>query len=482
MLGGLALRRLRTRPLWALVVIVPALLGVLIPRHHSLVAVAVLPVLLLLAGALAGPSRWTVVLIALGTGMIGKPFTSKMAFGGSGIWLSDLLIAGAVAGLAVEWLLKPSHLRPRLPRSAVFGIPLLLFGLAIMLGAFRGHERYGATLFGMPLRLVFYSAIVAALPGLTPSKALRGLTFVMYGGALWLAGVAAYHIGTGTSATSHLDLSTGGIRYIGIAAATYAAAAFVLAILNLSARRPRPLLHLAMALVSGFDVIVAYTRTIWLALTVIVIVAMLFSPQVRSAIVASIPIATPLLVFGVLIVIASAPNLVSTLTERVSTPASQDTSVQWRQLAYQAVLSGTSEEPALGIGFGRTTSFSINSMPNTITGDPHNGFIYVFAGAGAIGVAALIGLLLTFAAGAARRWRDARGDARTLVSWCFCTWLLVIVHAASEPVFTTPSLIIVLWIAMALPSIVPLRPRRRVALPVPEGTRPQRARSLALVG
>jgi O-antigen ligase len=481
-LGGLTLRRVGRRPLWALVVIVPAVLGVLVPTHHSLVALAVLPALLLLAGALAGPSRWTVVLIALGAGMVGKPFTSKMAFGGSGIWLSDLLIAGAIAGFAVEWLLKPSHLRPRLPRTALMGIPVLLFGLAIMVGAFRGHERYGATLFGMPLRLVFYSAILFALPGLTPSKALRGLTFVMYGGALWLAGVASYHIATGTSATSHLDLSTGGIRYIGIAAATYAAAAFVLAILNLSAGRPRPLLHLAMALVAGFDVIVAYTRTIWLALTVIVIVAMLFSPQVRSALVASIPLAAPLLLLGVLLVLLAAPNLVSTLSERVSTPAGEDTSVQWRQKAYQAVLSGTSDEPVLGIGFGRTTSFTINSMPNTITGDPHNGFIYVFAGAGALGVASLILLLLTFLAGTARRWRDARGDARTLVSWCFCTWLLVVVHAASEPVFTTPSLIIVLWIAMVLPSIVPLKPRRRVAVPMPEGTRPQPARSLALVG
>lgn len=440
---------------WAGIPIVTALVGAAIGLGRpAAAAVAIVPLLVFATGALAGPGRWGVVLLAFASGFVGDIFIDRIPFGGSGIFFADFLVAGAVGGLVLEWLLKPQHRRPRLPRSALLGIPLLLFVGALMIGAVRGHQRYDATLIGMPLRLAAYAVIVAALPGVTPARALRGLTAVMYAGAVWLTGVAAYHIATGTSATEHDALSTGGIRYIGITAATYAAAAFLLAVLNLGARRGREPLHLAIALIAGFDIIVAYTRTVWLALVVILVVALLVSAPLRSAFAASVPLAAPVLALGVLMTVTFAPDLVQTLVDRVTTPAGEDTSVQWRAEAYRAVLSGTSDEPVLGIGFGRTTSFSINGMPNVITGDPHNGLIYVYAGSGILGVASLIVLLVGYVAMVARRWLHARGQSRTLVTWCFCTWLLVLVHALSEPVFTSPHFILVFWITMLLPTIV----------------------------
>ena len=413
-----------------------------------------IPILALVVAAVSGPGRWGVILLAFAFGYIGDLIPARLPVGGAGLFVSDLLIVGAVGGLLVEMLVQPSGLRPRLPRTAILGLPLLVLFLALMVGAVRGHERYGATLVGMPLRLAGYAAIAAALPGLTPARALRGITVVVYGGAIWLSGVAAFHIATGTSATSHQDLSTGGIRYIGVTAATYAAIAFIMAVLNLSARRGRPLVHLAIALLAGFDVMVAYTRTVWLVLAVMLLIAAVASPAIRSSLLASVPVITPILVLGVLMIVTLVPNLVSTFADRISTPAGEDTSVQWRTLAYQAVLSGTSDEPALGVGFGRVTGFSLNGQPNKIEGDPHNGFIYVFAGAGIVGVTALSLLLLTYLASVASRWRRTTGEARTLLAWCLGTWILVMTHALSEPVFTNPSLVIILWISMLLPTIV----------------------------
>lgn len=449
------LERLPLHLLWAGVVLGPGLLGIAIGLGHpKFAAIAVIPILFLLLKGLAGPGRWIAVLVAVGSGMIGNPVSERLPLGGTGVWLADLIVAGVVAGFTIEWMLKPADQRPELPRTLVLGLPMFVFLGALLLGAARGHERYDATLIGMPLRLAAYSAIVFALPGLTPARALKGITWAFYFGSIYLAMVASYHIATGTSATELLNLSTGGIRYIGISAATYAAAAFVLAILNLGSGRGRPLLHLIIALIAGFDVIVAYTRTIWLTLTIILVIAVVTAPQIRSALVASVPIVVPVLSLGIILVLTLAPNLVSTLVERVSTPATQDTSVQWRANAYKAVLSGTSDERALGVGFGRETSFSLNGQPNYITGDPHNGFIYVYAGSGILGLAALIFVLLAFLTDLSRRWRWSSGESRTLVAWCGASWVLLLVHAASEPVFTTPHLMITIWICMVLPSVV----------------------------
>ena len=449
------LERVPLHVVWGLVVLGPALLGLAIGLGHpEATALAVVPILALILKGLAGPGRWVAVLVALGSGMIGNPVSERLPVGSTGIWLADLIVAGVVAGFAIEWMLKPSDQRPRLPRTLIMGLPMLVFVGALLIGAERGHDRYDASLIGMPLRLAAYSAILFALPRVTPARALKGVTTVLYLGSVYLALVATYHVATGTSATEILNLSTGGIRYIGISAATYAAAAFVMAILNLGRGRDKPLLHLTIALLAGFDVIVAYTRTIWLMLTIILIIAIMMAPHIRSALVASIPIVVPVLALGIVLVIALAPDLVSTLVDRVSTPASQDTSVQWRANAYQAVLSGTSDEPTLGVGFGRQTSFSLNGQPNYITGDPHNGFIYVYAGSGLLGLSALILVLLAYLADLTRRWRWSSGDARTLVAWSGATWALLMVHAASEPVFTTPHLMITIWICMALPSVV----------------------------
>ena len=417
-------------------------------------ALAAVPLVTAVLAVLALKARWTLVLIALGLTYAGAPFTARIALGGTGVWISDIVIGLAVAGWVADWLSKPAERRPRLPRAAVLGIPVLLLAVTLLIGAERGSERYGASLIGMPLRLVAYAVIATAIMNVTPKQALRGLTVVFYAGVLYQAGVAAYHIATGTSATEQLNLSTGGIRYIGLGPATYAAASVLLALLNLARSEKHRGIHLAFLSIACLTVLVSYFRTVWLLIGIEVIVILLVSSRARRVAASALPIVTPFLVIGALGVAAAKPDLIATFSERLSTPASQDSSVQWRANAYQAVLSGVSDDRLLGVGFGRTQSFSINGQPNYITGDPHNGYIYVYAGGGILALAALILVMLTYLWDLARRWKPADEDGRTLLAFSLGMWFIFMGHAASEPIFTEPTMLLTIWIATLLPAMV----------------------------
>lgn len=428
--------------------------GIGIGQPLAAAAAAVVPLALVGLLTVALKARWLLVLAAIGIAYVGAPLSNRFGVGPVNLWASDLLIALAFGGWLAEWLSQPRERRPRLPRNLVLGVPLFLLAVTLLIAAARGSERYGASLIGMPLRLVLYAVIAMAMTNVTPRQALRGLTFVFYAGVLFQLGVAAYHIATGTSATENLNLSTGGIRYIGIGPATYAAASVLLALLNLASSRKHRSVHLTFLAISCFVVLVAYTRTVWLIIGIEVIVALLVSGAIRRAAAASIPVVTPFLVIGVLTLATVKPDLIQTFTERLSTPAGQDSSVQWREYAYQAVLSGVSEERLLGVGFGRITSFSLNNQPNYITGDPHNGYIYVYAGGGILALAALILVMLVYLGEVARRWRWADEEGRKLTAFSLGVWVLFMGHAAAEPVFTEPMMILTIWIATLLPALV----------------------------
>lgn len=464
--------RLIPAALIAVVVAAAAVTGVAIGAGRPLILVlAALPLVGLGATAIAFQARWVLFFAAFAAAFYGSPLTDRLALGGAGIWISDLLVAAAVGGWLVEWMMKPSARRPRLNRTAVLGVPCLLFALALLIAAARGHERYGTSIIGMPLRLGLYAAIATTLTGLTPRQALHGLTIVFYVGAVFQAGVASFHLATGTSATEHLNLSTGGIRYIGLAAGTYAAGTVWLALLNLSRDRRHSELHLAMLAISSYTVLVAYYRTVYLALGIVILVGLLSSSSLRRTTFAAVPLLVPFLVVGVLGLATLQPKIVTTFTERLSTPASQDESVTWRGHAYQAVLTSASEEHLLGIGFGRETSFSINGQPNVVTGDPHNGYIYVYVGGGIVALAALILVMLVFLLDVARRWRWADEEGRTLLAFVLGTWLIFMIHSASEPIFTSPLMILSIWSFMVLPSLVrDSRPRDLTGgAPLPRG-------------
>lgn len=472
-MSGLAGAQFRVIPAASIAVVVAgaAVMGAAIGAGQPMILlVAALPLLGLAVAAVSLQARWVLLFAGFGLAYYGAPLSDRLEVGGTGIWASDLVVAVAVAGWLIEWMMKPSVRRPRLNRTVVLGVPCFLFALALLIGAARGHERYGTSIIGMPLRLGLYAAIATAMTGLTTRQALRGLTIVFYVGAVFQAGVASYHIATGTSATEYLNLSTGGIRYIGITAATYAAGSVWLALLNLSRDRAHASLHLVMLAISSYTVLVAYTRTVYLALGIVILVGLLTSAPVRRAALVAVSLLLPFLVIAVLAVATLQPDIVATFTERLSTPASQDSSVGWRGRAYQAVLTGVGDERMLGVGFGRTASFSINGQPNFVEGDPHNGYIYVYAGGGIVALSALILLILIYLGDVARRWRWADDEGRTLLAFALGTWLIFMIHAGAEPIFTEPMMILSIWSLMLLPSIV--RDKRPRAIPGAIGLRP----------
>jgi O-antigen ligase len=445
--------------------------GAAIGAGHPAAAVAV--VVLALAppalAVLAGPWRCALVFATFAIGIVGDPLDARLPLPfGFGVWLADLILAAALGGWLLEWLLSPTRGRPVLPRTPVLGVAYLAFVATLVIGAWRGHERYGATLIGMPLKLAAYAGLVTAMTALTPRRALASLTVTLYGTSVFAALLAAYHVATGTSSTAYLDLSTGGIRYVGVNPATFAAAAVLLALVNLAGRPTRPSLHLAGLMLSGFVVVVAYTRSVYLALALVLLVGLAGSPRLRSATLRSMPILVPVALIAMLLAARAAPDLPSTLVERVTSPAATDSSVEWRARAYKTVLAGVREEPVLGVGFGRKTSFSLGGMPNVIEGDPHNGFIYVYAGGGLLALTALVVLLGVFLADAGRRWRRADFDGRMLIAWAVASWCVFMLHAASEPMFTEPATISAIWVLMLLPALAgaPRGPAQgRVALP-----------------
>jgi O-antigen ligase len=148
------------------------------------------------------------------------------------------------------------------------------------------------------------------------------------------------------------------------------------------------------------------------------------------------------------------PSLGSTLGNRFNTHVGGDTSLVQRQRKFAATLKGFGDEPILGLGFGRPVSFTtIDGRQQTFSGDPENSFIYVLAGGGILALGALILLILSFFADAFVRLRRATGEDRALIMFAMSLVFILLVNALSYPLLSDAGLLLVLWIAMLLPTI-----------------------------
>jgi hypothetical protein len=65
---------------------------------------------------------------------------------------------------------------------------------------------------------------------------------------------------------------------------------------------------------------------------------------------------------------------------------------------------------------------------------------------------------LTYLADALRRSRRSGADERTLLVWSLATWAVFTINVAAEPVLADPTRLMSMWILMALPALVALRP------------------------
>ena len=190
---------------------------------------------------------------------------------------------------------------------------------------------------------------------------------------------------------------------------------------------------------------------------------------------------------NVLIAIAlprAAPDLVDAARERISAPPATDANVQWREKANEAVFAQVREQPLFGVGFGRSSTFFIGvpsddgvvvPVRQDIGQDPHNGYLYLWAGGGLAALGTFLLVLGAAASDGIRRFRrTADPMSRVLLLWAAATLLAFLFNAGSGTSFESPSNLLMIWLLISIPAVVANAPREERADAPP--ARPDRTR------
>jgi hypothetical protein len=425
--------------------------------------VALLPAILVLAGALVATHRHVLVFAALALNLSGLSiFARPLPLpAGPQVFPADALLllavgAALVARLTPRTAADPGVVRPRL-RTPVLGLPLLLLVVGLTFGIIKGHERYGSPLIGQPTRLFLFAAIAVAITDLEPARAWRGITAVFYAGAVVQSLFAVYYMASGTSQTGSLSLSTGGIRILALSTSIYLTGSLLCAMLNLELNRNRAgrqMLDAVIGLLALFGIVVSFGRTTYVAVAAIVPILFVARRQLRRSVIQILPLFAPALVVVVLMIPIASPDLISTLDARLTKTSSTDLNVVWRDRARAAVMKGVNDEIVTGVGFGRHSSFLLNGQRVDIEGDPHNSYIYLLAGGGALALGTLLLLAAAYLFDGWRRIRASAGVSQALVVWSVGTWLAFMINALAGPILTDTTMLMTIWITMLLPAIV----------------------------
>jgi O-antigen ligase len=444
-----------------------ATLGLMLATAQAeAVMLALVPVVIIAVGTLIASNRAVLILAALAIDLLAPvPVNSALPLPiGVQVYLSDVLVLVAVASWVAAWLVNPAAARPSFLGSRVLGWPLLIFGLALLAALVHGHLRYGTSVVSLPLRLLVYAGIAAAMTDLTAREAYRSLVVLFYAGTVWQALVAIHGIATGTSATDAVELSTGGERILAGSTAMFMVGTLLLALLNLEAdrRAAQAPLHLFMLVLATFALITTFSRATFAAVVLLVPVFLVVFRGVGSRTAGFLPLAAPFVAVAVLLVPLVDFNLFPTFVDRVTANLNADETVDWRRKAYATVWAQIREAPVAGSGFGRETTFTVDGTPYTIIQDPHNQFLYLWAGGGLILLASFILLLGVYLAESWRRFRTATGDERRLIVWAVSMWFVLVVNSLTGAVLTVPHLLLVFWVILLLPMVVR-----------PEGMRPE---------
>jgi O-antigen ligase len=442
-------------------------LGVMLatsPRKYGVVAAA-LPVLVAAGGAIVARNRAILVFGAFALDLSGINAIRGPVVGGH-LWASDFLLALAVVSWAAAWLIAPRAHRPSWPKTPLIGWPLLVFAIFVGAGIVRGHERWGLSYFSQPLRFVFYAGIALAIADLTVRQAWQALVSVFYAGALVNAVAAVYYLATGTSqweATSRV--STGGTRVLALTTALYLTGTVVLALLNVEREENvrRRMVHVAFGALALFGIVVAYGRGVWFSIIAVLIVLFLTRRRLRLAVVTTLPLLLPALVAGSVLLVHSNPGFVPRVVTRFTTVHASDPSVGYRHAANRAIWEQVRQDPIFGIGFGKGASFIVDGVTYTITQDPHNTYLFLWAGGGAVTLFSFLLLFVIFLVDAWRRYRFQTDQARALIVACVAIWFCFALDTLSEPQLTQANSLLALWTLMLLPSVVPLVREQQVA-------------------
>jgi O-antigen ligase len=426
------------------------------------VALAVLPVTLVAIGSLIASNRAILIFAAIAIGLLDPlPLSGPLPLHtGLKLYTSDVLVLLAVASWVAAWLVNREEARPSSLQTRLLGWPLLLFGITLVAAIVRGHERYGEQLVGVPLRFLLYAGIAAAVTDLKPRDAYKWLVVLFYAGTVWQAGVAVYRFAMGNAAELSSTLSTGGERVLGGSTAMFMAGALMLALLNLERdrRAGRAALHLLIAALAVFTLVSTLQRTTFALVSVLVPLSLLAFRRIGLRIAVVMPLFAPFLVLAILLVPKANPSLVPTLSDRITASPSTDATANWRLKAYAAVWSQVREAPVTGVGFGRPVRFVSKGVQYNVEQNPHNQFLYLWAGGGSLLVGSFILLLGVYLFEAGWRFRSATKEERRLIFFAVSLWFVFVVNSLTGIILTEPELLLSFWVLMVLPMTV--RPNR----------------------
>jgi O-antigen ligase len=418
---------------------------------------ALLPVLIVVAAALIASNRAILIFGALALDLTGYIPLRNPVIGGH-IFAADLIVLLALGTWVAAWLIAPTGRRPSWPKTLLLGWPLLIFAIFIGSGVVRGHQLWGESFVSQPVRFVIYALIAAAIADLKPRQAWQGIVTVFYLGAVWNAVAAAYYIATGTwQQDNSAAVSTGGHRVLTLTTGLYLTGALLVALLELERehRAGRRMLHVLVGALAVFGILVSYGRGVFLSTAGVIIVLVLTRPRLRKGALAVAPFCIPLIVLAGLILTRTDPSFVPGIVHRALALNSSDPSIQWRQGAVAAIWAQVRENPIFGVGFGKGASFTVNFARFNITQDPHDSYLFLWAGGGILALGSFLFLFLIFIRDSWRRYRLQSDIPQVLIVWCVSFWACIALNTLVEPQLTQPNSLLVLWILMLLPTIVP---------------------------
>ena len=387
---------------------------------------------------------------------------------GGHIWASDLVLFAALIAWAAAWLIKPGGRRPAWPKAPVLSWPLLLFAAFVAVAVVRGHVLWGLGYLSQPVRFAIYALIAFAISDLTPRQAWQVLVAVFYLGVVVNAVAAVYYLATGTVQSEiGAGVSTGGTRVLALTTALYLTGGVVLALLNFEReqRIGRRLLHLLVGGLAMFGIVVSYGRGVWFALTAVLVALFLTRRGLRRGAYFVVPLLLPLLLAGVFLLVHSNPGFVPRVITRLTAVSTEDASIRWRQAANRAIWQQVQENPTFGVGFGKGATFVVDRARWDITQDPHNSYLFLWAGGGIVTLGTFLLLYVVFLADCWRRYRFQPELPRMLIAACVSIWFCFAVDALSEPRLTQANSLLALWVLMLLPTTVPYRSRGRTGHP-----------------
>jgi O-antigen ligase len=422
---------------------------------------ALVPVVVVIAAAVIGSNRAILVFAVFAIDLSGITPLRKEVIGGH-VWASDLVLFAVLIAWAAAWVIRPGGRRPTWPKAPILTLPLFLFAVFVAIGVVRGHELWGLGYLSQPVRFAMYALIAFAVSDLTPRQAWQVLVAVFYLGAIVNAVAAVYYLATGTvQQEAASGVSTGGVRVLALTTALYLTGAVVVALLNFEREQrigPR-LLHLSIGAMAMFGIVVSYGRGVWFALIAVLVALFLTRRRLRGAVSFVVPLLLPLVVAGVFVLVHSNPGFVPRVITRLTTVDSSDASVRWRQAANSAVWEQVQENPTFGVGFGKGATFVLDRTRWDITQDPHDSYLFLWAGGGLVTLGSFLILYVVFLLDCWRRYRFQSELPRMLIAACVSIWFCFAVDALTEPRLTQANSLLALWVLMLLPTTVPYRSR-----------------------